>query len=444
MKTCVLSGSPKGEYSITWQTVRYLEKRFPEDLFETLHVGQKIREAEKDIAPFLGAMKKADLILFCYPVYTFVVPYQLHRFIELLKKAEPDLKGKFCAQITTSKHFYDVTAHSFIMENASDLGLNYAGGLSADMDDLLTEKGRQEAAAFWKLVHFRAENRIFEPVPAVSPKEMQDYVPSGIVKDKLPGKETVIAASLEEGDSELAAMIEDFRNQFPYRTRLVNLNTYHFAGGCLGCFRCAAGGRCIYRDGFDEFLRAQIQTGSAIVYAFRIQDHSMGSRMKLFDDRQFCNGHRTVTAGMPVGYLVRGDLSAEPNLKMIMDARSQVGGNFPAGIAVDENGVKNLAASLAYAVENQVQLPANFYGVGGMKIFRDLIWLMRGMMKADHRFYKAHGLYDFPQKKHGMILKMKLAGALVSNPKIMKKIGNKMNEGMLAPYRKVLGEDVRV
>ena len=74
------------------------------------------------------------------------------------------------------------------------------------MDDLLTEKGRQEAAAFWKLVHFRAENRIFEPVPAVSPKEMQDYVPSGIVKDKLPGKETVIAASLEEGDSELAAM----------------------------------------------------------------------------------------------------------------------------------------------------------------------------------------------------------------------------------------------
>lgn len=91
-----------------------------------------------------------------------------------------------------------------------------------------------------------------------------------------------------------------------------------------------------------------------------------------------------------------------------------------------------------------MQLPANFYGVGGMKIFRDLIWLMRGMMKADHRFYKAHGLYDFPQKKHGMILKMKLAGALVSNPKIMKKIGNKMNEGMLAPYRKVLGEDVRV
>ena len=73
-----------------------------------------------------------------------------------------------------------------------------------------------------------------------------------------------------------------------------------------------------------------------------------------------------------------------------------------------------------------------------MKIFRDLIWLMQGMMKADHKFYKTHGLYDFPQKKKGTILKMKLVGALISNPKVKAKMGNKMNEGMIAPYRKVL------
>jgi hypothetical protein len=34
-----------------------------------------------------------------------------------------------------------------------------------------------------------------------------------------------------------------------------------------------------------------------------------------------------------------------------------------------------------------------------MKIFRDLIWQMQGMMKADHKFYKAHNQYDCPQKK---------------------------------------------
>ena len=72
-----------------------------------------------------------------------------------------------------------------------------------------------------------------------------------------------------------------------------------------------------------------------------------------------------------------------------------------------------------------------------MKIFRDLIWQMQGMMKADHKFYKAHGQYDFPQKKRGTMLKMYLVGALLSSPTIKKKMGNAMNEGMLAPYKKL-------
>lgn len=73
-----------------------------------------------------------------------------------------------------------------------------------------------------------------------------------------------------------------------------------------------------------------------------------------------------------------------------------------------------------------------------MKIFRDLIWLMQGMMKADHRFYKEHGLYDFPQKKKRTVLKMYLVGALISSPKLKAKLGSKINEGMIAPYKKVL------
>jgi len=66
---------------------------------------------------------------------------------------------------------------------------------------------------------------------------------------------------------------------------------------------------------------------------------------------------------------------------------------------------------------------------------------MRGLMKADHRFYKAHGLYDFPQKKKGTALKMYLVGALISSPKLKAKIGNKLFEGMIAPYKKVLSSD---
>ena len=72
-----------------------------------------------------------------------------------------------------------------------------------------------------------------------------------------------------------------------------------------------------------------------------------------------------------------------------------------------------------------------------MKIFRDLIYQMRGMMRADHKFYKKQGIYDFPQKKRLTSLKMYLIGMLLSNEKILGKMGNKMNEGMLAPYTKL-------
>ena len=127
---------------------------------------------------------------------------------------------------------------------------------------------------------------------------------------------------------------------------------------------------------------------------------------------------------------------------MIIEGRAQVGSNFLAGVATDEvdpNGeIDKMAAILNYALEKAYVPPQNFYGIGGMKIFRDLIWLMQGMMKADHKFYKAHGQYDFPQKKRGTMLKMYLVGALISNPKVKAKMGNAMNEGMIMPYRKVL------
>ena len=119
-----------------------------------------------------------------------------------------------------------------------------------------------------------------------------------------------------------------------------------------------------------------------------------------------------------------------------------MGGNYLAGIASDERDpdaeIDAMAARLTYAVERGYTRPANFYGVGGMKIFRDLIWLMQGMMKADHRFYKSHRQYDFPQRHRGTMLKMYLVGALLANPKLKAKMGDKMNEGMISPYRKVL------
>ncbi|MBQ8604972.1 MAG: NAD(P)H-dependent oxidoreductase [Oscillospiraceae bacterium] len=441
MNILVINGSPKGQNSITWQTVNYLEKLHPEHSFVTIHAGQQIKKLERDFSPVIREMEKAELVLFSYPVYTFIAPYQLHRFIELLKESGVDVSGKFATQITTSKHFYDVTAHRYVQDNCCDLGLKYIRGLSADMDDLTVKKGQLEAQNWADHLFWCIKNNYYEPVTTLTVQHTPVMAKVPVVTKEKQG-DVVIVTTATETDVSLNAMIDRFRAVLPAATRVVNLNDYPFSGGCLGCFNCAVDGKCIYKDGFDDFLRGQLQTAQAIIYAFAIKDHSMGSRFKLYDDRQFCNGHRTVTMGMPVGYLISGRYSHEANLQMILEGRAQVGGNILAGIATDEadtdNAVNMLAANLSYSLKYKNTQPANFYGVGGMKIFRDLIWQMQGMMKADHKFYKAHGQYDFPQKKPGRMIAMYRVGAMLANPKIKAKMGNNMNEGMLMPYKKVL------
>ena len=422
MNILVIVGSPKGKDSITLHTCLYLEKQFPELHFDYLYPGQRIKALEKDFSPALDAIRKADVLLFCYPVYTFLVPYQLHRFIELMKASGEDFSGKTATQVTTSKHFYDITAHRFIRDNCADMGLCFLDGLSADMDDILKDSGRKQARDWMNFVRWQMGS-------GESPERSND-------------RKAVVVADLEPGDARLKEMVDRFVAVFPYPCDVINIREFPFQGGCLSCFSCAATGKCVYKDGFDDFLRNTIHKHDAIIYAFRIQDHSMGSRFKMYDDRQFCNGHRTVTMGTPFGYLVEGAYSKEENLRLLLEARAQVGGNFLAGVATDEGdmeaAINQLSATLAYAMETRYTPPQNFLGVGGMKIFRDLIYMMRGLMRADHRFFKSHGQYDFPQKQWKTSWKMYLVGWLMRNKKLKAKAGSKFTEGMVGPYRKAI------
>ena len=424
MEILVINGSPKGKDSITLHTCLYLEKKFPELKFSYLHAGARIRAMEKDFSGALEALRRADLLVFCYPVYTFLVPYQLHRFIELVKASGEDFSGKAATQVSTSKHFYDITAHRFIKDNCADMGLRYYDGLSADMDDILSEKGRSQAKAWLEFV-------LWQMGAAEAAPDAEDSC-----------RRAVIVADLEPEDTRLKAMVDRFVASFPYGTDVINIREFPFQGGCISCFNCAATGKCAYKDGFDEFLRGTIHKHSAILYAFRIQDHSMGSRFKMYDDRQFCNGHRTVTMGTPFGYLVEGKYSEEENLRLLLEARAQVGGNFLAGVATDEGDwegdVDRLAATVRYAMDRNYCPPQNFLGVGGMKIFRDLIYKMRGLMRADHKFFRSHGQYDFPQKEWRTSWKMYLVGWMMRNKKLRAKAGGKFTEGMLGPYKKAI------
>ena len=485
MKIAIINGSPKGQNSITLQSVKYLEKLYPSHEFRELDAGQIIRALERDFSRAEELLAWCDAMIFSFPVYTFIAPAQLHRFVELMFEREVNVQGKFATSITTSKHFYDVTAHKYIEENALDLGLKYVKGHSADMDDLTKPAGREELCKFFDYFTWCVENDLHEEKKVNTvPYEAVPATPVEGAENSGKSGDVVIITDCTDEDSSLHKMIERFRAVFPYKTRIFNIAEFPFQGGCLGCFNCAVSGKCIYKDNFDTTLRESIQTADAIVYAFDVKYHSFGSRLKMYNDRNFCNGHRTVTVGMPIGYLVSGAYEREENLRMIVEGRAEVGRNFLAGVATDEQRssitsidaarpshssgecissssgatspevdsfdstndrtvtdirIDEMAKKLAYALDNKLIVAQNFLGVGGMKIFRDLIYQMRGMMRADHKFYKKGGYYnDFPQKHWPQSLLMYLVGFMLGNEKIKKKIGNKMNEGMLMPYKRVL------
>ncbi|MCR4611336.1 MAG: NAD(P)H-dependent oxidoreductase [Lachnospiraceae bacterium] len=445
MRILILNGSPAGDNSITLQHMEYLKKKFPRYEYKTINVAARIRSIEKDFTQSKEELESADLIVFCYPVYTFLIPAQLHRFIELIKENGVDLSGKYATQVSTSKHFYDTTAHRFIEENCYDLKLRYVKGLSADMEDILSKKGQKEAVEFFKFVLWNMKNNLCDDLHMKEASSAKLFEAGSAKKSTKKTDKTIALVTDYDDDKSydnLRSMIARFVLRFPGDVNVINLREFPFIGGCLGCFNCASDGKCIYKDGFDDYLRKNINGADAVVYAYSIKDHSMGYRFKLYDDRQFCNGHRTVTMGKPVAYLIDGHLSVENNLMILMEARAQVGGNFLAGVVSNESNpdeaIDNTVKTLYYALKHSYNPPKNFYGVGGLKIFRDLIYQMQGLMKEDHRFYKEHGFYDFPQKHKGRIMGMYLVSALMNNKKISKKVS--MTDGMMMMYKKVIDE----
>ena len=223
MKVLIVNGSPRGRYSVTLQSCLYLEKHFPQHNFEYLNVGAGISAFEKDMSGALKAMVSAELIVLSYPVYCFLAPSQMHRFVSLLKENKAALKNKYITQFTTSKHFFDVTAHRYIEDNCRDMGMRVIKGLSADMEDMLHEQGRRELEDFFSYALFCVENGIYDKYSPAPAKELPVYERSISPVKKQDGFDTVIVADLKPGDDSLRDMIKDFDAAFPYRTRFINL-----------------------------------------------------------------------------------------------------------------------------------------------------------------------------------------------------------------------------
>jgi NAD(P)H-dependent FMN reductase len=130
MKIIVLGGSPKGKVSVTMQYVEYLKRCFTDVEFDVRQPAFNIVRLERNQEAFdelTEAIRRADGVLWAFPLYFHSVCGQYHRFIELIdeRDAGSAFAGKPAAALSTSIHFFDNTAHDYIRETSEDLGLGF-------------------------------------------------------------------------------------------------------------------------------------------------------------------------------------------------------------------------------------------------------------------------------------------------------------------------------
>jgi len=457
MKITVLNGSPKGDLSATMQYVHFIQKKFPQHDLKIFNIAQQIKKIEKDEKAFqeiIDEVKSSQAVLWAFPLYVFLVSSQYKRFIELIseKGVKEAFQNRYTAVLTTSIHFFDHTAHNYMHAICDDLDMKYVGAFSADMYDLLKEKEREKLILFAGNFLEAIENRMltsksFGPLT----HRKFDYIPGNSEKkidDK--GKKIVILTDSEGDQTSLARMIDRFKRSFSDPVEMINLYNLDIKGGCLGCIRCGHENICIYqdKDGFVEFYNSKLKTADVLIFAGTIKDRYLSSKWKQFFDRGFFNTHTPSLIGKQIGFIISGPLSQILNLRQILEAYTEWQQANLVDVITDEHGDSaEIDALLQSFAERLIQLagegyikPSTFLGVGAMKIFRDDVWgRLRFPFQADHRFYKKHGIYDFPQKDYKARITNRILILLTKIPSMKKEIyTNRIKAEMIKPFQKIL------
>lgn len=430
MKITVLNGSPKGDQSVTMQYVHFFQKKFPQHEFTILNVTQRIKKLENNEQAFQEVMdevKASDGVLWAFPLYTFLVHSDYKRFIELVweRNQQDVFADKYAATLSTSIHFYDHTAHNYMHAICDDLNMRYVDYYSAEMHDLMKESRRKELTLFAENLFSAIENQVpvlkqYNPVTHASFTYTPETAGHSISTN---GQKVLIITDAESEETNEGKMVARLKSSFAKPVEVMNLHDLDMKGGCRGCIQCGYDNTCAWqgKDGYTDFYNQKVKTADILIFAGTITDRYLSYRWKTFFDRRFFNTHSPTLLGKQFGFLISGPLNQIPNLRQILEGFVELQHSNLVGIVTDEYGdsealdahISLLAdRSVRFAEQHYVK-PQTFLGVGAMKVFRDEIWgNLRFAFQADHRYYKEHGFYDFPQRNYKLRF-LNILGAVV-------------------------------
>ena len=454
MNIVVLGGSPKGEKSVTMQYVNYLKTIAPQHDFTEYYIAARISTIESDNAlleKIAEDIQKSDAVLWAFPLFFGLVHSSYKRFIELVfeRGIAGAFKGKHCAILATSIHFFDNTAIEYIQGISEDLEMIVDEIHSAAMRDLMEQRGKNMCRLFLEQWVNKVEGninigRISRPIEQIqySVSSCEDW--GGVCR-----RGTKLGLVTESGISEnLDNMVAVMTGEFA-EVKIFDLSKMKIAGGCLGCLKCGYDNKCVY-EGKDDVIETyrSLKNCDAIVFAGTIKDRYLSARWKTFTDRFFFTTHIPFFDKKVMGFIISGPLRQIPNLRQLLTGIFEVGGVTIGGIVTDEDGddairqVRGLADTLESYHKSGYQQPRNFIGEAGHLIFRDAIFGgLKGVFVADHKYYKKNGLYDFPQKDRGKRFLTTLMYMAVKLPFVRKNIQQNMAEHMIRPYKNALKSD---
>jgi multimeric flavodoxin WrbA len=454
MRFVVLNGSPKGDVSITMQYVRFIQKKYPNHEFLIHNISQRISKLEQDEGAFqevIRSVGSADGIIWAFPLYYFLVPSQYKRFIELLWERDSTgvFKDKYAAVFSTSIHFFDHIAHSYLSAICDDLSMRFFGGFSADMYDLLQERQKEKLLNFVSGFFEAIQHKVpaLRNHPPLTPVMLEYAQGEPLEVLEAAEKRIVILHDVKDPQSNAGRMIDFLRKKVGGESEPCSLFDVRIQGGCLGCIQCGYDYECAYtgKDDFIEFYNTKLKTADILVFAGTIVDRYLSSRWKVFFDRSFFNTHTPSFAGKQIGFIISGPLAQLPHLRQFIEAYTEMQQANFAGVVTDEcsdsaqldENISALAHHLLDWASRAYVRPMTFLGVGAMKVFRDDIYgRLRFPFQADHRYYKEHGLYDFPQKDYRARVRNGILGLLAHIPSFRKEVYKRRMKGeMIKPLK---------
>jgi hypothetical protein len=214
----------------------------------------------------------------------------------------------------------------------------------------------------------------------------------------------------------------------------------------MGCIQCGLDNQCVYQESDDTHaVYGRLQAADIVVLAGTVRDRYLSAQWKLFFDRGFFNGHVPMFAGKQIGYMVSGPLMQLANLRQVLESYVHCEQANLVGIITDECGesdeldrqIDGFADRLADCATAGYIQPPNFLAVGGRKLFRDEIWAsLRLVFRADHRYYKEHGLYDFPKRSLKTRLGEGMLSLLLKIPRFRREFRKRIKDEMVKPLLK--------